>query len=144
MHYHCWIKWCPIFIGAKYDRNNNKLVAPVPAGKAFIYLKSYPSLAARRRRYGPRGKRLLYPSVALLALIAGLLQILSNLANDYGRRCQRSDKPDRIITAAGMQRRHHPTGDEAGVNRYRRRPVISGPGRYGGRVPYVNRFCRVS
>ncbi len=37
------------------------------------------------------------PLVALLALItAGLLQILSNLANDYGDAVKGSDKPDRI------------------------------------------------
>ncbi len=44
------------------------------------------------------------PLVALLALItAGLLQILSNLANDYGVR-KGSDKPDRIGPLCGMQK----------------------------------------
>jgi 1,4-dihydroxy-2-naphthoate octaprenyltransferase len=37
------------------------------------------------------------PLVAVLALsTAGLLQILSNLANDYGDAVKGSDKPDRI------------------------------------------------
>lgn len=37
------------------------------------------------------------PLVAALALLtAGLLQILSNLANDYGDAVKGSDKPDRI------------------------------------------------
>lgn len=37
------------------------------------------------------------PLVAVLALVtAGLLQILSNLANDYGDAVKGSDKPDRI------------------------------------------------
>lgn len=44
------------------------------------------------------------PLVALLALItAGLLQILSNLANDYGDVTKGSDKPDRIEVLRGMQ-----------------------------------------
>ncbi|SNY77725.1 1,4-dihydroxy-2-naphthoate polyprenyltransferase [Enterobacter sp. CC120223-11] len=43
--------------------------------------------------------------VALLALItAGLLQILSNLANDYGDAVKGSDKPDRIGPLRGMQK----------------------------------------
>ena len=43
------------------------------------------------------------PLVALLALItAGLLQILSNLANDYGDAVKGSDKPDRIGPLRGM------------------------------------------
>ena len=42
--------------------------------------------------------------LGLLALItAGLLQILSNLANDYGDAVKGSDKPDRI-TLRGMQK----------------------------------------
>lgn len=55
------------------------------------------------------------PLVALLALItAGLLQILSNLANDYGDAVKGSDKPDRtalrgmqkgVITQQEMKRR---------------------------------------
>ncbi|HBV5186724.1 TPA: 1,4-dihydroxy-2-naphthoate octaprenyltransferase, partial [Klebsiella pneumoniae] len=45
------------------------------------------------------------PWVALLALItAGLLQILSNLANDYGDAVKGSDKPDRIGPLRGMQK----------------------------------------
>ena len=45
------------------------------------------------------------PLVALLALItAGLLQILSNLANDYGDAVKGSDKPDRIGPLRGMQK----------------------------------------
>lgn len=44
------------------------------------------------------------PLVALLALItAGLLQILSNLANDYGDVAKGSDKPDRLGPLRGMQ-----------------------------------------
>ncbi|WP_261393146.1 1,4-dihydroxy-2-naphthoate octaprenyltransferase, partial [Klebsiella sp. ME-303] len=45
------------------------------------------------------------PWVALLAIItAGLLQILSNLANDYGDAVKGSDKPDRIGPLRGMQK----------------------------------------
>ncbi len=47
----------------------------------------------------------LKPGVALLALLtAGLLQILSNLANDYGDAVKGSDKEDRIGPLRGMQR----------------------------------------
>lgn len=43
--------------------------------------------------------------VAVLALTtAGLLQILSNLANDYGDAVKGSDKPDRIGPLRGMQK----------------------------------------
>lgn len=45
------------------------------------------------------------PLVTALALItAGLLQILSNLANDYGDAIKGSDKPDRIGPLRGMQK----------------------------------------
>ena len=45
------------------------------------------------------------PLVAILSLItAGLLQILSNLANDYGDTVKGSDKPDRIGPLRGMQK----------------------------------------
>lgn len=45
------------------------------------------------------------PLIALLALLtAGLLQILSNLANDYGDAAKGSDKPDRIGPLRGMQK----------------------------------------
>lgn len=45
------------------------------------------------------------PLVAILALTtAGLLQILSNLANDYGDAEKGSDKPDRIGPLRGMQK----------------------------------------
>lgn len=45
------------------------------------------------------------PLVAALALLtAGLLQILSNLANDYGDAVKGSDKPDRIGPLRGMQK----------------------------------------
>ncbi|WP_436877719.1 1,4-dihydroxy-2-naphthoate polyprenyltransferase [Siccibacter turicensis] len=45
------------------------------------------------------------PIIALLALLtAGLLQILSNLANDYGDAVKGSDKPDRIGPLRGMQK----------------------------------------
>ncbi|MRS17257.1 1,4-dihydroxy-2-naphthoate polyprenyltransferase [Enterobacteriaceae bacterium RIT691] len=45
------------------------------------------------------------PLVAILALLtAGLLQILSNLANDYGDAVKGSDKPDRIGPLRGMQK----------------------------------------
>ncbi len=45
------------------------------------------------------------PLVAFLALLtAGLLQILSNLANDYGDAVKGSDKPDRIGPLRGMQK----------------------------------------
>lgn len=44
-------------------------------------------------------------AVAIMALItAGLLQILSNLANDYGDAVKGSDKPDRIGPLRGMQK----------------------------------------
>ncbi len=47
----------------------------------------------------------LKPSVALLALLtAGLLQILSNLANDYGDAAKGSDKEDRIGPLCCMQK----------------------------------------
>lgn len=45
------------------------------------------------------------PLVAILALVtAGLLQILSNLANDYGDAVKGSDKADRIGPLRGMQK----------------------------------------
>ncbi|VFS68127.1 1,4-dihydroxy-2-naphthoate octaprenyltransferase [Kluyvera cryocrescens] len=45
------------------------------------------------------------PIVAVLSLItASLLQILSNLANDYGDAVKGSDKPDRIGPLRGMQK----------------------------------------
>ncbi|MGL5970014.1 MAG: 1,4-dihydroxy-2-naphthoate polyprenyltransferase [Kluyvera sp.] len=45
------------------------------------------------------------PIVAILSLItASLLQILSNLANDYGDAVKGSDKPDRIGPLRGMQK----------------------------------------
>lgn len=45
------------------------------------------------------------PEVALLALLtAGLLQILSNLANDYGDAIKGSDKDDRLGPLRGMQK----------------------------------------
>ncbi len=45
------------------------------------------------------------PAVTLLALLtAGLLQILSNLANDYGDAEKGSDKPGRIGPLRGMQK----------------------------------------
>lgn len=47
----------------------------------------------------------LKPGVALLVLLtAGLLQILSNLANDYGDAEKGSDKEDRIRPLRGMQK----------------------------------------
>ncbi|KAA8725550.1 1,4-dihydroxy-2-naphthoate polyprenyltransferase [Ewingella americana] len=46
-----------------------------------------------------------HPLTALLALLtAGLLQILSNLANDYGDAEKGSDTPDRIGPLRGMQK----------------------------------------
>ncbi len=45
------------------------------------------------------------PAVALLALLtAGLLQILSNLANDYGDAVKGSDTEERIGPLRGMQK----------------------------------------
>ncbi len=45
------------------------------------------------------------PAIAVLALLtAGLLQILSNLANDYGDAVKGSDKPDRLGPLRGMQK----------------------------------------
>lgn len=47
----------------------------------------------------------LKPEVALLALLtAGLLQILSSTANDYGDAVKGSDKEDRIGPLRGMQK----------------------------------------
>ncbi|MEC6110195.1 1,4-dihydroxy-2-naphthoate octaprenyltransferase [Enterobacter hormaechei] len=69
------------------------------------------------------------PWVALLALItAGLLQILSNLANDYGDAVKGSDKPDRIGPLRGMQKGVITPADEARPDRHRRThlPVWSG------------------
>lgn len=61
------------------------------------------------------------PWVALLALItAGLLQILSNLANDYGDAVKGSDKPDRIGPLRGMQKGVITPADEARPDRHRR------------------------
>lgn len=61
------------------------------------------------------------PLVALLALItAGLLQILSNLANDYGDAVKGSDKPDRIAATRHAKRGHYPARDETGAHYYRR------------------------
>ncbi|PLR33666.1 1,4-dihydroxy-2-naphthoate polyprenyltransferase [Chimaeribacter californicus] len=46
-----------------------------------------------------------HPAIALLALLtAGLLQILSNLANDYGDALKGSDTPDRLGPLRGMQK----------------------------------------
>jgi 1,4-dihydroxy-2-naphthoate octaprenyltransferase len=46
-----------------------------------------------------------HPFIALLALLtAGTLQILSNLANDYGDAIKGSDKPDRLGPMRGMQK----------------------------------------
>lgn len=46
-----------------------------------------------------------HPLIALLALLtAGLLQILSNLANDYGDAEKGSDTPDRVGPLRGMQK----------------------------------------
>ncbi|WP_241701666.1 1,4-dihydroxy-2-naphthoate polyprenyltransferase, partial [Cronobacter sakazakii] len=45
------------------------------------------------------------PVITLLALLtAGLLQILSNLANDYGDAVKGSDQPDRLGPLRGMQK----------------------------------------
>ncbi len=44
-------------------------------------------------------------TVAVLSLVtAGLLQILSNLANDYGDAVKGSDKPDRIGRCAACKK----------------------------------------
>ncbi len=53
-------------------------------------------------------------------ITAGLLQILSNLANDYGDAVKGSDKPDRIGPLRGMQKGHYPARDETGAHYYRR------------------------
>ncbi|STE89495.1 1,4-dihydroxy-2-naphthoate octaprenyltransferase [Escherichia coli] len=84
------------------------------------------------------------PLVALLALItAGLLQILSNLANDYGDAVKGSDKPDRIGPLRGMQK---------GVitqQEMKRALIItvvliclSGLALVAVGMPYAGRFCR--
>ena len=44
------------------------------------------------------------PVAALALVTAGLLQILSNLANDYGDAVKGSDKPDRLGPLRGMQK----------------------------------------
>lgn len=77
------------------------------------------------------------PLVALLALItAGLLQILSNLANDYGDAVKGSDKPDRIGPLRGMQKGDHPTADEARINGHRGLNLPVRPGTSGGGLPH--------
>ena len=76
-----------------------------PAGKST---PPHPAagLCLHRGRLGhrrPHGS--LKPEVALLALLtAGLLQILSNPANDYGDAVKGSDKEDRIGPLRGMQK----------------------------------------
>ncbi|KLT11581.1 1,4-dihydroxy-2-naphthoate octaprenyltransferase [Salmonella enterica subsp. enterica serovar Typhimurium] len=68
--------------------------------------KTLPLARGDYRRYGLAWWQGYFdPLVALLALItAGLLQILSNLANDYGDAVKGSDKPDRIGPLRGMQK----------------------------------------
>ncbi len=80
-----------------------------PGWKAYDP-KPYPRLRGDYRRYGPAWWQGYFdPLVALLALItAGLLQILSNLANDYGDAVKGSDKPDRIGPLRGMQKASSP------------------------------------
>lgn len=45
-----------------------------------------------------------FPTALLALLTAGLLQILSNLANDYGDAAKGSDTPDRLGPLRGMQK----------------------------------------
>lgn len=78
------------------------------------------------------------PLVALLALItAGLLQILSNLANDYGDAVKGSDKPDRIGPLRGMQKGHYPARDETGAHYYRRAHLSLWAGTGCSGMPYA-------
>lgn len=53
-------------------------------------------------------------------ITAGLLQILSNLANDYGDAVKGSDKPDRTAATRHAKRGHYPARDETGAHYYRR------------------------
>ncbi len=57
-----------------------------------------------------------------------MLQILSNLANDYGDAVKGSDKPDRIGPLRGCRKGDYPPADEARADRHRRThlPVWSG------------------
>ena len=77
------------------------------AGK-FYDLKTLPlafrlQLSSGRRWHGGKVTSIRWsPSLALIT--AGLLQILSNLANDYGDAVKGSDKPDRIGPLRGMQK----------------------------------------
>ena len=72
------------------------------------------------------------PLVAGLALVtAGLLQILSNLANDYGDAVKGSDKPDRIGPLRGMQK---------GADYHRGVDLPVRPGAGDGRLENHQRF----
>ncbi len=74
-----------------------KVYAPAPLPLAFASIVVGSAIAAWHGS--------LKPEVALLALLtAGLLQILSNLANDYGDAVKGSDKEDRIGPLRGMQK----------------------------------------
>ncbi len=87
------------------------------------------------------------PLVALLALItAGLLQILSQTSAKRFMATLSKAAINRIASGRvrGMQKGVITrTGDEAGVNHYRRADLYLRTGAGGGRVPYVNRFCRL-
>ena len=81
------------------------------------------------------------PLVALLALItAGLLQILSNLANDYGDAVKGSDKPDRIGPLRGMQKGVITQQEMKRALIIAHLSLRAGTGCSG--VPYAGRFCR--
>lgn len=67
------------------------------------------------------------PLVALLALItAGLLQILSNLANDYGDAVKAAINLTALGRYAAYKRGHYPARDETGAHYYRRAHLSPG------------------
>jgi 1,4-dihydroxy-2-naphthoate octaprenyltransferase len=57
-----------------------------------------------------------------------LLQILSNLANDYGDAVKGSDKPDRIGRCADAERGDYPGADETRADRHRGADLSLWPG----------------
>ncbi len=76
-------------------------------------------------------------------ITARLLQILSTSPTITATLCPKA-AINRIASGrCGDARRHRPAGDEAGVNHYRRADLYLRTGAGGGRVPYVNRFCRL-
>jgi hypothetical protein len=100
------IFYCRFIADENHDRTSTDKPYTRLAGKSAP-AHSYPGLRlyCRRRNALAWWQGVFDPAVALLALLtAGLLQILSNLANDYGDAVKGSDKPDRIGPLRGMQK----------------------------------------